>query len=74
MSDLYAVLHVVRWESLRTSGGLDVSVQAFDGSVGFCPIYATREAAQAAVDREGRPATIAVLKEASMIPGARRAP
>ena len=67
MSDLYVVVsHFATWnsffvgqESLR--GVERLSFSAPDNSVGFIPVYATREDAQAAVDRAGQPAQIMVL-------------
>ena len=67
--DLYVVLsHFASWdsffmgqESLRGVERLPFS--APDNSVGFIPVYATREDAQAAVDRGGQPAQILVLAQ-----------
>jgi len=72
--DLYVVVgHFATWdsffmgqESLRDVERLHFS--APDNSIGFLPVYATREDAQAAVDKVGQPAQIVVLAQGPMLP------
>ena len=69
MPDLYVVIsHVARWDTFFMSqeslGGVErLTFSAPDNSIGFIPVYASRQDAQRAVDRHGAPAQIVVLKQ-----------
>lgn len=62
--EVYVVLSGwVEWRRLfgaqmTAEGGIPVQVQAPNDSIGFVPVYETREQAQAVVNRLGRPAHI----------------
>jgi len=69
VGDLYVVVsHYASWDSFFLGmealwGVKRVSFSAPNNSVGFIPVYATREDAQAAVDRAGQPAQIVGLAQ-----------
>ena len=63
-TEVYVVLSGwVAWKRLFSAhmtgeGGIPFQVQTPDNSIGFVPVFETREQAQAVVDRLGRPAHI----------------
>ena len=73
--DLYVVIsHFATWDSFflaqKSLRGVErLPFSAPDNSVGFLPVYPTREDAQAAVDRVGAPAQIVVLAKGPIDPG-----
>jgi len=63
-AEVYVVLSGwVPWKKLfgaemTAAGGIPFEVQTPDDSIGFVPVFATRDQAQAVVNRLGRPAHI----------------
>jgi len=71
---LYVVVsHFASWDSFflgqeALRGVERLPFSSPDNSIGFLPVYATREDAQAAVDRGGQPAQIVVLAQGPILP------